>query len=236
VAEVLVGQIVNIRSGPGTNYNLVGSANQGQRFTVTGKNQAGDWWQIDYNGQTGWVYGPLVTPQNTEGVAVALNIPPAPTAPPPPPATATPAPQPTQPPAPAPQPQAPASNPNLPYDLVRTERCDPNPGVTYFSGYVRDTNNNPVNAVCVHIFFYEPRTTKCSGCDGVGDGVWGFSPFGGPAPSGTSVEIYVVECPSSGLPLGGQSSGFGNLTPLSPKFTYTVGESTQCTGITFVRK
>jgi hypothetical protein len=42
-----------------------------------------------------------------------------------------------------------------------------------------------------------PRNTKCSGCDGVGDGVWGFSPFGGPAPAGTTVEIFVVECPGA---------------------------------------
>ncbi|RUA18018.1 MAG: hypothetical protein DSY55_01030, partial [Clostridia bacterium] len=76
--------------------------------------------------------------------------------------------------------------------------------------------------------------TKCSGCDGVGNGNWGFSPFGGPAPAGTPVEIYIVPCPGT-LPLGGQASNFGDLTPQSDKFLMTVNESVQCTGITFVR-
>ena len=93
-----------------------------------------------------------------------------------------------------------------------------------------------MNAVCLHIAFYEPRTTKCSGCDGVGDGAWGFSPFGGPAPRGVPIEIFVVECPASGVPTGGMGSDFGNLTPQSPKWTRTINDSEQCTGITFVKK
>ena len=95
-----------------------------------------------------------------------------------------------------------------------------------------------MNAVCIQIDFYGPRNTKCSGCDGVGDGNWGFSPFGGPAPPGTPVEIYVVGCPNGGLPPGGatEGSGFGDLTPQSPKWTRTIGESEQCAEITFVKK
>jgi hypothetical protein len=133
---------------------------------------------------------------------------------------------------PAPQP----ANDNFPYLLLNTERCEPNPGVTYFSGFTRDSNNNLINGVCVHIFFYEPRTVKCSGCDGVGDGNWGFSPFGGKAaPPGTAVEIYVVQC-TPNMPPGGLNGNFGDLTPQSPKWTHTINESEQCTGITFVRK
>ena len=134
------------------------------------------------------MFGQLVTATGTEGVAVAQNIPAPPTAAPVPP-TNTPAPQPTAAPvaaatqAPA-QPSANANSGNFPYSLGSTERCDPNPGTTYFQGFVRDANNNPLNAVCVHIDFYGPRNTKCSGCDGVGDGNWGFSPFGGPAKRG----------------------------------------------------
>ena len=146
--------------------------------------------------------------------------------------------------APAEQPTAapappPANNESFPFTLGQgVERCDPNPGTTYFSGYVRDANNNPLNGVCVHIAFYGPRGTKCSGCDGVGDGNWGFSHFGqGGAPSGTTVEIFVVPCEGS-MPLGGQTeqSGFGNLTPQSPKWSRTLTQSEQCTGITFYRK
>ncbi len=242
-AEVVINSAINIRQGPGTNYNVIGAAQQGQRFPVTGKNQAGDWWQINYNGQAGWVFGQLVTPQNTGAVPVAQNIP---AAPPPPPPTNTPVPPPAAPP-PAEQPPAeqpaeeqpapppPADNQNYPFQLVNTERCDPNEGFTYFNGFVRYKDNSPRNGVCVHIAYYGPRNTKCSGCDGVGDGVWGFSPFGGPAPAGTTVEIYVVTCPGP-MPIGGQTegSGFGDLTPQSPKWVHTVQASEQCTGITFV--
>ena len=60
-ASVTTTSAMNVRGGPGTNYNVIGSANAGQRFTVTGKNAAGDWWQINFNGQAGWVFGQLVT-------------------------------------------------------------------------------------------------------------------------------------------------------------------------------
>lgn len=230
-ASLTVNSAMNIRGGPGTNYNVIGSANAGQRFPVTGKNPAGDWWQINFNGQVGWVFAQLVTGENTGGVQVAANIPAAPVVPP----TNTPVPAPTSPPAPA-QPAATAA-PNFPFLLLDTERCDPNSGNTYFNGFTRASDNSLINAVCIHVAFYGPRNTKCSGCDGVGDGNWGFSPFGGPAPAGTTVEIYVVQCPGS-MPTGGQTekTGFGDLTPQSPKWVKTINESEQCTGITFVRR
>jgi len=230
-AAVTVSSAMNIRGGPGTNYNVIGSANAGQRFVVTGKNPAGDWWQINFNGQAGWVFGQLVTAENTGGVQVAANIPAAPVIPP----TNTPVPVPTSPPAPA-QPAATAV-PNFPFLLLNTERCDPNAGTTYFDGFARRADNSLENGVCIHIAFFGPRNTKCSGCDGVGDGNWGFAPFGGPAPAGTTVEIFVVQCPGP-MPLGGQTegSGFGDLTPQSPKWVKTINESIQCTGITFVRR
>lgn len=234
VAEVVINSNMNVRGGPGTNYNVVGAATQGQRYRVTGRNNDSSWWEIDFNGRAGWVFGQLVTPQNTQAVALAANIP-AP--PPPPPPTATPVPPPPQ---EAPPPAAPPPPPadNFPFLLLEgVERCDPNIGFTYFEGYVRYADNSPMNGVCVHIDFFGPRGTKCSGCDGVGDGNWGFSPFGGPAPRGTYVEIFVVPC-SGPMPMGGQTqqSGFGDLTPQSKKWTRTIGDSEQCTGITFVKR
>ncbi len=222
-------QTVNVRNGPGTNYLIIGQLSAGQAFDITGKNAAGNWLQFSYAGQSGWVSANLVAVGgNTAAVQVAQNIP----APPPPPPTAVP--QPTA----LPQPTAPAA-PQYPFQLIKNspgERCEPNPGTTYFNGVIRYRNNTPRNGVCVHIAYYGPRNTKCSGCDGVGDGNWGFAPFGGPAPRGTYVEIFVVACPAGGVPAGGQTqqSGFGDLTPKSEKWGYTVGDSVQCTGITFV--
>lgn len=222
-------QTVNVRNGPGTNYTRIGELNAGQTLDITGKNAAGDWFQFDFNGQSGWVRQDFVTLNGDTGaVKVAQNIPAAPPTPrPAPPPTARPAP--TSPPAPPPA-------PTYPFSLVKgVERCDPNAGNTYFNGFVRSRDNAPLNGVCVHVAFFGPRQTKCSGCGGVGDGVWGFSPFGGPAPRGTTVEIFIVSCDN--VPEGGQNqgTGFSNLTPISDKWVRTINDSEQCTGITFVR-
>jgi len=128
-AEVVANSQINVRGGPGTNYNIVGAANQGQRFPVKGKNPAGDWWQINFNGQDGWVLGALVTAQNTGAVAIAQNIPQ------PPPPTATPIPPPTAPPKPAeaPAPPQPAKSNNK-FNVVVVSKCERQPAGNWFEG------------------------------------------------------------------------------------------------------
>ena len=221
---VTIGNVLmNVRGGPGTNYNVIGTASPGQEFRITGKNPGlGDWWQIDYQGRTGWVFGQLVTATNAQPVQVALNIP----APPPP--TATPVPPPT----PVPQPTQPPA-PRFPYTLVNEGSCRSHGAISYFNGYVRDVNNNPVNEVCVHIAFHGPRNTKCSGC-GNDPGKWGFTPFGQGTGAGTTVEIYVVNCPP-GVPRerGLSGSASGPLSPISEKLTKTLGGGLTCEDITF---
>lgn len=98
--EVRTESAMNVRGGPGTNYTVVGALNTGDVARITGKNEAGDWWQISLaGGTTGWVYGPLVTTSgNIDGVAIAAAPPPPPTAIPP---TAAPV-EPTSTPAPVP--------------------------------------------------------------------------------------------------------------------------------------
>jgi hypothetical protein len=77
-----------VRAGPGTNYPVVGQLAPGQEAPVTGRSEAGDWWQIalsDNEAESGWLFGGLVTFAGDEAeVAVAAA--------PPPPPTATPAP------------------------------------------------------------------------------------------------------------------------------------------------
>ena len=126
--------------------------------------------------------------------------------------------------------------PALAYRLVPDSgACVPNAGVAYYNGVVRDRAGELQNGVCVHVAFFGPRNTKCSGCDGVGNGNWGFAPFGGPAPANIPVEIFIVPCPAY-LPPGGQSSDFGDLTPLSDKWLFTTSSTNmQCTGITFIQ-
>ncbi|MBN1813576.1 MAG: SH3 domain-containing protein [Anaerolineae bacterium] len=58
---------VNVRSGPGTNFEAIGRLEPGEKAAVTGK--YADWWQIDYSGALGWVAGWVVTAYDTDGVA-----------------------------------------------------------------------------------------------------------------------------------------------------------------------
>jgi hypothetical protein len=221
---------LNFRAGPDTTYASLGKLIKGTQMEVRMRLPDSSWLRVCcLNDQEGWVasqYMDLSVP--LESIPVDTSVPPTPTPRPQPP-TNTPRPAaPTQP----PQPTA-TSAPAYPFALLKgVEKCEPNAGTTYFNGFVRYKNNNLRNGVCVHVAFYGPRSTKCSGCDGAGDGVWGFSPFGGPAAAGTTVEIYVVTCPAS-MPEGGQSDNFSDLTPRSEKWVYTVKESVQCTGITF---
>lgn len=96
---IVIGEIVNVRQGPGTNYGLAGTASANQEFEIVGKSPDGAWWQICcVNGQQVWLFGQLARAENAEAVAVAQNIPPAPqlptNTPVPPPAPPTPAPPP----------------------------------------------------------------------------------------------------------------------------------------------
>lgn len=45
--------IVNVRTGPGTNYDVIGQIRHGTLYPVIG--ESGDWWIINFNGQTGYV-------------------------------------------------------------------------------------------------------------------------------------------------------------------------------------
>jgi uncharacterized protein YraI len=75
------GQIVNVREGPSTQYRVVGQVQPNQVYRILGKNQAGDWWQLDLNGTVGWTIGSLVNAAGDTGsVAVITDIP-APPAP-----------------------------------------------------------------------------------------------------------------------------------------------------------
>ncbi|MBN1954418.1 MAG: SH3 domain-containing protein [Anaerolineae bacterium] len=89
----------NVRTGPGLSYDRIGYLDPGVQAEVTGR--YGDWWQILYGGGNGWVYGEIVTAQNTDAVPEVVP-PPAPTAPPAPPTvppTAAPTAAPTTPPS-----------------------------------------------------------------------------------------------------------------------------------------
>lgn len=77
----------NVRSGPSTAYPRIGTLRTGASYQITGQNEASNWWQIAFDGKSGWVSGDIVNiGGNTEGVAV-VQVAPPPTAAPRAPAT-----------------------------------------------------------------------------------------------------------------------------------------------------
>jgi uncharacterized protein YgiM (DUF1202 family) len=42
-----VNNVANLRAGPGTEYEIVGTAQVGQELTVIGRNASSDWYQLD---------------------------------------------------------------------------------------------------------------------------------------------------------------------------------------------
>lgn len=130
---------VNIRSGPGINYPVIGTLNPDILAAIVGRNANASWWQIKIPGgdKTGWVSNAVVSASNTGSVSLADF--------PPPPAAA---------PEPQPQPQPAASNPPPPskpkYQFEPTGWFDDtNFGLTRFLGDITDVNGNPVNGVFV---------------------------------------------------------------------------------------
>jgi uncharacterized protein YraI len=104
---------VNVRTGPGTNYPVLGVAAPGASAQVSGKSSDGAWWQVVLPTTTvasgaGWVSASYVTTQNTDSVPVV-------SAPPPPAVPAT--------------PPAPVSGPGCTYVSQ-----DPQDGTTYSIG------------------------------------------------------------------------------------------------------
>jgi len=49
----------NIRSGPGLEYTIVGRAKKDDVYNVYGVVE--DWYQVDYNGSVGYIFGDLAS-------------------------------------------------------------------------------------------------------------------------------------------------------------------------------
>jgi N-acetylmuramoyl-L-alanine amidase len=79
---------VNVRSGPGTQYDIIGQLNSGNEVLITGRsNEESDWLRVDFLGRDGWlayftvtVVGdandlPIVLPRATNATALAAPMP-----------------------------------------------------------------------------------------------------------------------------------------------------------------
>ncbi|MBN2469734.1 MAG: SH3 domain-containing protein [Anaerolineae bacterium] len=76
---------VNVRSGPGTGYDVIGSLLAGTDLEVTGRNADNSWFRVPYYNAEGWVFGGLLNVSGDVNTLPVINVPP-------PPPTATPIP------------------------------------------------------------------------------------------------------------------------------------------------
>ena len=74
-ALMTVNRRLNVRGGPHSGYPIIGTVVPGRQYLITGRNAAGDWWQIDEDGQPGWVHGELVELVNAGNVQVKARFP-----------------------------------------------------------------------------------------------------------------------------------------------------------------
>jgi uncharacterized protein YraI len=78
---VVANSAVNVRSGPGTVYDIVGALTQNASAAVSGKSSDGTWWYIDLpsvSGGHGWVSGSVVTASCIPAALVVVAAPPTP--------------------------------------------------------------------------------------------------------------------------------------------------------------
>lgn len=132
-ASLVAPGAVNIRFGPGINYNVIGTLNANTTVPIIGRNGDTSWWQIGItNGANGWVSASVVNASNADSVSlVDTPAPPKPTPVPAQPAASNPPPKPKH-----------QYEPTGWYDAT-------NEGLTRFYGTIKDAGGNPVNGVFV---------------------------------------------------------------------------------------
>lgn len=78
-ANIAIAKVGNVRSGPGTNYAIIGRTVTGEVYTVTSK--SGDWYLISYNGQNAWIWSGLTNNTKLSVPVVTTPIPAPPSQP-----------------------------------------------------------------------------------------------------------------------------------------------------------
>ena len=162
--RVTIVQQINVRSGPGTDYDIQGSASVGSISEALGRNADSSWLQIEYppeSGSSGWIFAELTEVSGSVETVPVVDVAAPPTATP----TTTPTPVPTATPLPPTATPIPASNspiatptntpqPGTPggrYEALETQgenNCS-DMGVV---GWVRDKGNDaPVANVIVEV-------------------------------------------------------------------------------------
>lgn len=166
VPAVIAVADVNVRSGPGLDYDVVFTLTAGDKAPITGTDSTGQWWQVQLeNGATGWVLGQLVSTEGpVEGAPIVANVAPPPATPTRPLPASTPVrptPAPTQPPAPAW-----AVDVRLRPVGQDAQRCNGGEHNIFVS--VVDASGNPINGQRVREIY--TGSIQVTGDQGKGDG------------------------------------------------------------------
>jgi hypothetical protein len=67
---IVTNEFVNVRSGPGTGFNLLGKLDKGNTAKLLGRSEDGNWWQVQFGNAKGWVFGEYVKAENANLVSV----------------------------------------------------------------------------------------------------------------------------------------------------------------------
>jgi TolB protein len=70
---------LNVRTGPSTAYSIVGTLSLGDAVEVVGRNAIGDWLQIAYNEEEGWIAAAYVDLTGSLATVPEVSAPPPPT-------------------------------------------------------------------------------------------------------------------------------------------------------------
>lgn len=72
---------INVRSGPGTDYDVVGTLSAGQSLEIVGRNSDSSWWQVSAPDGLCWVSAGVVTSSNVDDTIPIVEVPPPPVQP-----------------------------------------------------------------------------------------------------------------------------------------------------------
>ena len=182
VPEVTVSTNTNCRTGPGTQYDLIGGLLVGQTAVVVGKNTSTNYWIINNPGKSGtcWLWGAYATVSGNTAGLTEYAIPPTPT----PTATSTPTATPTS--TSTPTPPAAVSN------LVAAKVCTPQVAPIYLYGGVITWQDNANNESGFNIYL----NGALNGSIGANVTVYPIPPL--PLAAGTPITLSVEAFNSGG--------------------------------------
>jgi hypothetical protein len=153
--QAVTSSAINVRSGPGTAFAVVGQLQPNRPVDILGSNADRTWWQVLLpNGNEGWVAASVVDVTGpVDGVASVTNIPTAPPRPTAPPQATT-----------APATQAPVQT-GMDFRIIKQRMLtiDENGGCRgMFNGFVKviDANGNPLNGVSVKAIFQSEANNR----------------------------------------------------------------------------